>query len=54
MSRKGRRDAASVDLFKKYSGKKISDLAFDLPYRHQIEYAKEIGFGNGEYEIVKV
>ncbi len=47
-------DAVSIDLFEKYSGKKISEVAFDLPYRHQLEYAKEIGFGNVEYEIVKV
>ncbi len=47
-------DAASIDLFEKYSGKKLSEVAFDLPYRHQIDYAREIGFGNAEYEIVKV
>ena len=47
-------DAASIDLFEKYSGKKISEVAFDLPYRHQIDYAAKIGFGNPDYELVKV
>jgi len=46
-------DAASLDLVEKFSGKNLSDLAYDIPYRYQIDYAKEIGFGDGDYELLE-
>ncbi len=45
-------DAASLDLVEKAAGTKFSKIAYDIPYRHQIEYAREIGFGNADYELV--
>lgn len=47
-------DAASLDFVEKYSGKKISEMSYNIPYRYQIDYARELGFGNSEYEIVEV
>ena len=47
-------DAASIDLVEKYSGKKLSELAYDIPYMFQIDYAREIGFGNPDYELVEI
>lgn len=47
-------DAASVDLVEERADKKISQLAFDIPYRFQIDYARELGFGSPDYELVKV
>jgi uncharacterized Fe-S center protein len=35
-------------------GKKWSQLAFDIPYRIQIEYAAEIGLGNADYNLVEL
>ena len=45
-------DAASLDLVEKQAGTSISQLAYDIPTRVQLEYAKEIGFGNTDYELV--
>ncbi len=45
-------DAASLDLVEQSAGKKLSEIAYDIPYRFQIEYAREIGFGNPDYELV--
>jgi len=47
-------DAASIDLVEKVMGNKLSESSHDIPYRVQIDYAKEIGFGNTEYELVEV
>lgn len=47
-------DAASLDLVEKYSGKNLSDMAYDIPYRFQIDYAKEIGFGDSAYELIEI
>ncbi|HOO73520.1 MAG TPA: DUF362 domain-containing protein [Spirochaetota bacterium] len=47
-------DAASIDLFEKSAGKKLSDMAYNIPYRIQISYAKEIGFGSPDYELITV
>lgn len=44
-------DAASLDLVEQTIGKKFSQLAYNIPYRVQIEYAAEIGFGNPDYEL---
>lgn len=46
-------DAASVDLVEQRTGKAISQLAYDIPYRFQIDYAVELGFGSREYELVR-
>lgn len=47
-------DSASLDLVEKYAGIKFSDIAHDIPYRFQIDYAEEIGFCTGRYELVEV
>ncbi len=47
-------DSASLDLVEKYSGSKLSAIAYDIPYRIQVDYAHEIGFGNREYELIEV
>ncbi len=46
-------DAASVDLVEKNSLRKISELAYDIPYRFQIDYAAELGLGSSDYELVR-
>ncbi len=45
-------DAASLDLVEERTGKKLSELAYDIPYRFQVDYSREIGFGNTEYDLV--
>ena len=47
-------DAASLDLVEKRAGKTLPELAHDIPYRVQIDYAREIGFGNPDYELIEV
>ncbi len=47
-------DAASLDLVEQRAGKKLSDIAYNIPYRFQIDYAREIGFGNPDYELITV
>lgn len=47
-------DAASLDLVERHAGKRLSALAYDIPYRHQIDYARELGFGNPDYGIVEI
>ncbi len=46
-------DAASLDLVEERTGKPLTALAYDIPYRVQIDYAREIGFGNPDYRIVQ-
>lgn len=45
-------DAASLDLVERRAGKSISQMAYDIPNRVQLEHAKELGFGTTEYELV--
>jgi uncharacterized Fe-S center protein len=45
-------DAASLDLVEQKAGQPLTALAYDIPYRVQIEYAREIGFGNPEYQLI--
>ncbi len=45
-------DAASLDLVERKAGTKLSDMAYDIPYRFQIDYAREIGFGSPDYELI--
>lgn len=47
-------DAAAVDLVEERAGKPLSELAYRIPYRVQIEYAREIGFGRQEYDLIRV
>ncbi len=47
-------DAASLELIEKQAGKVFSQLAHDIPYRFQLDYAKELGFGNQEYELIRL
>jgi len=46
-------DAASLDLVEKFSGRNLPDIAYNIPYRYQIDYAREIGFGDPDYELVE-
>ncbi len=47
-------DAASLDLVEQRAGKKLSQIAYDIPYRVQIEYAGEIGFGSPQYDLIEL
>jgi len=47
-------DAASLDLAERQAGTRLSELAFNVPYKIQIEYARELGFGNPDYELIEV
>ena len=40
-------DAAAVALVEQKAGKEISEIAYSIPYRYQIDYAREIGFDEG-------
>jgi uncharacterized protein len=46
-------DAASLDLVEKRAGKALSQLAYDIPFRVQLEYAKEIDFGNQDFKLIR-
>ena len=46
-------DAASLDLVEKRAGKKLSQMTYDIPYHFQLDYAKELSFGNQDYELIK-
>ena len=45
-------DAASLDLVEQRAGRPLTALSYDIPYRVQIDYAREIGFGNPDYLLV--
>jgi len=47
-------DAASLDLVEKKAGRSLSEIAHDIPYRYQIDYAKEIGFGDTDYKLIEM
>jgi uncharacterized Fe-S center protein len=47
-------DAASLDLVEMKAGKPLTSLAYDIPHRVQIDYAREIGFGNPEYQLIEI
>ena len=47
-------DAASIDLVEKTLGKKFAEVSYNIPYRIQIEYSREIGFGSPDYELEEV
>lgn len=46
-------DAASLDLVEERAGRPLTALAYDIPHRVQIDYAREIGFGNPDYELAR-
>jgi hypothetical protein len=45
-------DAASLDLVENRAGKVLSQMAHDIPFRVQLDYAKELSFGNADYTLV--
>ncbi len=45
-------DVAALDLIEKRAGKTLSQLAYDIPYRVQLDYAQELSFGNADYELI--
>jgi uncharacterized Fe-S center protein len=47
-------DAASLDLVEERAGKPLTALSYDIPHRVQIDYAREIGFGNPDYQLVEI
>ena len=47
-------DAASLDLVEQKAGEKFSQITYKIPYKVQIEYAKEIGFGSPDYELIEI
>ena len=44
-------DAASLDIIEDHAGRKFSEVAYQIPYRYQIDYAREVGFGSTDYEL---
>jgi uncharacterized Fe-S center protein len=46
-------DAASLDLVEEHSGKQLSQMSYNIPYKIQIDHARDIGFGNPDYELVE-
>jgi uncharacterized Fe-S center protein len=47
-------DAASLDLVERRVGKPLTALAYDIPHRVQLDYAREIGFGNPDYQLEEI
>jgi uncharacterized Fe-S center protein len=47
-------DAASLDLVEKRAGMSLARMAYDIPYRFQLDYAGELHFGNQDYELITV
>jgi len=47
-------DAASLDLVEKKAGKPLTAIAYDVPHRVQIDYARQIGFGNPDYQLSRI
>jgi uncharacterized Fe-S center protein len=47
-------DSASLDIVEKIAGKKFSELAYDIPYRFQLDYSRELNFGSADYELIEV
>ncbi|HLP60221.1 MAG TPA: DUF362 domain-containing protein [Candidatus Deferrimicrobium sp.] len=47
-------DSASLDLVEQKLGGKFSKVTFNVPYRMQIDYARKLGLGNPDYELIEV
>jgi hypothetical protein len=45
-------DAACLDLVEKSAGKTLGELAYDVPTRVQLDYARALGFGSKDYERI--
>jgi uncharacterized Fe-S center protein len=45
-------DAATLDLVEKMTGSTIQQMAYDIPYRVQLDYAGELGFGSPDYTLI--
>ena len=46
-------DSAALDLVETTSGEALSKLAYNIPYKFQIDYAAELGFGSAKYELIE-
>ena len=46
-------DAAALDLVEERTGQLLSQLAYDIPNRVQLDYAKELNFGTSDYTLVR-
>jgi uncharacterized protein len=46
-------DSASLDIIEKTAGKKLSECAYDIPYRIQVDYSGEINFGSVDYKLIE-
>lgn len=46
-------DAAGIDLVESAGGKTLGQLAYDVPTRVQLDYARELGFGSVDYELIE-
>jgi uncharacterized protein len=46
-------DAASLELVEQSTGKTLSQLAYDIPFRVQLEYSDELNFGSRDYNLIK-
>jgi uncharacterized Fe-S center protein len=47
-------DAASLDLVEQQGGTKWSRLTFNVPYKIQIDYGKDLGLGNPDYHLIEL
>ncbi len=45
-------DAASLDVLEQRAGKTMAQLAYDIPYRFQLDYARELQFGTQNYQLI--
>ena len=46
-------DQASLDLFEGHNNSPISEKAFNIPYRLQIQHGEKIGLGSASYQLVE-
>ncbi len=46
-------DSASMDVIEKTAGGKFSGLAYEIPYKVQLDYSGELHFGSTEYELIE-
>ncbi|MCP4213503.1 MAG: DUF362 domain-containing protein, partial [bacterium] len=47
-------DVASLHLAEQEAGTDLGKLAFDIPFKGQLQYAKQLGFGTPEYQLIEV
>jgi uncharacterized protein len=47
-------DLASLDLVEQRSGQMLAKMAHDIPYRVQLDYARELNFGDADYELIRL